>query len=296
MVAPSKTKKGASAMTYSLTHARHDPSHCLAPGLFRSLRKGESERKRLKLDVIFTYGDDSIRFWGPEPLGADDLRVLQGLVAMAATSGDGGRGIMLRPETETEPGRRLRLRLDLRWDAIEKDAMVVKGSFRQLAGEIGYTDIDGGSRFKAIRDSIRRLWAVSVIVKRGGREHGSRILSDYASDEGSGKLFVALNPRLAEAIVGDRRHTRIDMGEVRALQTDPARLIHQRLCGWIDPGKAGKIETDNLAKYVWPDVATEETMKKRRQKIKKALAELAGIGWATQEYAPKKWSIERPPI
>lgn len=281
-------------MPYRLTHARHDPSHCLAPGLFRSLRKGE--RKRLKLDVTFTYGDDSIRFWGPEPLGADDLRILQGLVAMAATSGDSGRGIMLRTETEAEPGRQLRLRLDLRWDAIEKDVMVAKGSFRQLAGEIGYPDIDGGSRFKAIRDSIRRLWAVSVIVKRGGREQGSRILSDYASDEGCGMLFVALNPRLAEAIMGDRRHTRIDMGEVRALQTDPARLIHQRLCGWIDPGKGGEIKTDNLAKYVWPGVASEEAMKKRRQTVKKALAELAGIGWSVQEYAPKKWSIERPAI
>lgn len=281
-------------MNYRLTHARHDPSHCLAPGLFRSLRKGE--RKRLKLDVTYTFGDDSIHFWGPEPLGADDLRILQGLVAMAATSGDSGRGIVLRPETEAEHGRQLRLGLDLQWDAIEKDVMVARGSFRQLAGEIGYPDIDGGSRFKAIRDSIRRLWAVSVIVKRGGREQGSRILSSYVSDEASGKLFIALNPRLAEAIVGDRRHTRIDMGEVRALQTDPARLIHQRLCGWIDPGKEGKIETDTLAEYVWPDVASAEAMKKRRGTVKKALAELAGIGWLVQEYAPKKWSIERPVV
>lgn len=62
---------------FDLTHARHDPAHCLAPGLFRSLKRGE--RKRSKLDVTYTYGKDSIRFWGPEPLGADDLRVLQGL-------------------------------------------------------------------------------------------------------------------------------------------------------------------------------------------------------------------------
>ncbi|WP_373870516.1 replication protein C, IncQ-type [Aeromonas caviae] len=27
--------------------------------------------------------------------------------------------------------------------------------------------------------------------------------------------------------MGERPHTRIDMGEVRALQTDPARLMHQ---------------------------------------------------------------------
>lgn len=279
-------------MTFNLTHARHDPAHCLAPGLFRSLKKGE--RKTSKLDVTFTYGDDSIRFWGPEPLGADDLRVLQGLVAMAAVSGESGRGIMLRPETESEAGQQLRLWLDLKWEALEMDAMVAKGSYRQLAKELGYADADGGKRFRLIRDSIERLWAVSVIVERNGKRQGFRILSDYASDATTGKLFIALNPRLAEAIVGDRRHTRIDMAEVRALQSDPARLIHQRLCGWIDCGKEGKIEVDNLAAYIWPEVGSAETMKKRRQAVKKAMAELAAVGWSAKEYAKGKWSIERP--
>ena len=55
---------------HDLTHARHDPAHCLAPGLFRSLKRGE--RKRGKLDVVYDYGDGKrIEFSGPEPLGAD---------------------------------------------------------------------------------------------------------------------------------------------------------------------------------------------------------------------------------
>lgn len=282
-------------MTYNLTHVRHDPAHCLAPGLFRSLRKGE--RKTAKLDVTFKYGDDSIRFWGPEPLGADDLRVLQGLVAMAAVSGDSGRGIMLRPDTDNEAGQQLRLWLDLKWEALEMDAMVAKGSYRQLARELGYA-VDAGGVFKTIRGSVERLWAVSVIVGRGGKRQGFRILSDYVSEEATGKLFVALNPRLADAIVGDRRHTRIDMTEVRALQSDPARLIHQRLCGWIDCGKKGKIEIDNLARYIWPSDASGSgsAIRMRRVTVKKALAELAGLGWKVQEYARGKWSIERPVI
>lgn len=281
-------------MQYKLTHARHDPAHCLAPGLFRSLRKGE--RKESKLDVTFKHGDDSIRFWGPEPLGTDDLRVLQGLVALAATSGESGRGIMLHPETESETGKTMRDSLELKWDAVQSDAMVAKGSYRQLAQEIGYADADGGKRFKLIRESIERLWAVSVIVERSGRKKGFRILSDYESDAASGKLFIALNPRLAEAIIGDRRHTRIDMREVRALKTDPARLIHQRLCGWIDLGKEEEIKTDTMAAYVWPDTCEPEAMKKRRQAVKKAVAELVGLGWKAHEYAPGKWSIKRPAI
>ncbi|MCI4078495.1 replication protein C, partial [Klebsiella pneumoniae] len=51
---------------HDLTHARHDPAHCLAPGLFRSLKRGE--RKRGKLDVVYDYGDGKrIEFSGPEP-------------------------------------------------------------------------------------------------------------------------------------------------------------------------------------------------------------------------------------
>ncbi len=281
-----------SAMSFNLTHARHDPAHCLAPGLFRSLKRGD--RKKLKLDVTYTHGKDSIRFWGPEPLGVDDMRVLQGLVAMAAISGESGRGILLKSESENPIGQQMRLLLDLQWDAKEQDAMIAKGSFRQLARELGYAT-DGGSQFKTIRDCIERLWAVSTVVERDGKRQGFRILSEYASDEDGGKLFVALNPRLAEAIVGQRPYSRIDMAEVRALQTDPARLIHQRLCGWIDPGKADEVKLDTLCDYVWPDkAANPNTIKTRRQTVRKALAELAAVGWAVNEYAKDKFKIKRP--
>ncbi len=185
-------KRGACAMSYDLTHSRHDPAHCLAPGLFRSLKRGE--RRKLKLDVTYIYGEDRIEFSGPEPLGADDLRVLQGLIAMAAVSGDGGRGILLKPETNTEMGQQLRLLLDLQWDAKEKDAMVAKGSFRKLAHELGYAT-DSGGAFRVIRESIERLWKVSIILQRGKRRQGFRIVSDYASDEQEQKLFVSINPR-----------------------------------------------------------------------------------------------------
>ena len=63
---------------------------------------------------------------------------------------------------------------------------------------------------------------------------------------------MALNPLIARAVMGGAQHVRIDMDEVRALQTDPARLIHQRLCGWIDPGKSGRVELDTLCGYAWP--------------------------------------------
>jgi hypothetical protein len=258
----------------------------LAPGLFRSLQRGE--RKRSKLDVVYDFGDGKrIEFSGPEPLGADDLRILQGLVAMA-----GPNGLVLSPEPKTEGGRQLRLFLEPKWDAVTADALVVKGSYRALARAIGYADPDNT---RPIRECIERLWKVSIVAQHGTKRQGFRLLSEYASDEQEGKLYVALNPLIARAVMGGGQHVRISMDEVRALQTDPARLIHQRLCGWIDPGKSGRVELDTLCSYVWPDAAKSEAMKKRRQVARKALAELAALGWTVREYAKGKWELGRPP-
>jgi len=270
---------------HDLTHARHDPVHCLAPGLFRSLKKGE--RKHRKLDVVYDYGNGKrIEFSGPEPLGADDLRILQGLVAMAGPS-----GLVLSPAPQTEVGRQLRLFLEPKWEAVHQDAMVVKGSYGALASEVGYAN---KKDTQSVRECIERLWKVSMIAQAGSKRQGFRLLSEYASDEQNGKLYVALNPMIARAIMGGQ-HIRIDMNEVRRLKTDPARLIHQRLCGFIDIGKSRLIELDTLCGYVWPgETNNQNTMKGRRQKARKALDELMSVGWKLNEYAKGKWKIGRP--
>ncbi|MDF5382459.1 replication protein C, IncQ-type [Vibrio parahaemolyticus] len=270
---------------HSLSHVRHDPAHCLAPGLFRALKRGE--RKRGKLDVTYDYGDGKrIEFSGPEPLGADDLRILQGLVAMAGPS-----GLVLEPEPETPGGQQLRLFLEPKWEAVTADAMVVKGSYRALAREIGYANIEDS---KPIRDCIERLWKVSIIAQNGRKRQGFRLLAEYASDEADGRLYVALNPLIAQAVMGGGQHVRISMDEVRALDSETARLLHQRLCGWIDPGKTGKASIDTLCGYVWPSEASGAAMRKRRQRVREALPELIALGWTVNEYAAGKYDIARP--
>ena len=272
-------------MSFDLTHARHDPAHCLTPGLFRSLKRGE--RKKIKLDVTHKYGNDSLRFTGFEPLDGGDLRLLQGLVAMS-----GPVGILLSPEPKTEIGKQLRLLLDPQFDAAEKNARVVKSTISKLLTETGMTD--SGDNIKSIVASLHRMANITVLVQKGTRQAVFHLLS-YAFDSDDGKLLVALNPRVTEAVLGERSFTHIPMAEVRSIKSDPARLIHQRLCGWIDPGKAGKVEIETLCGYVWPDEAdNSNTIKTRRQTVRKAMAELAGLGWTIDEYARNKWSIERP--
>ena len=284
-------KAGGGAMAFDLTHARHDRSHCLAPGLFRSLERGERERN--KLNVIYKHGENEfIEFSGPEPLGADDMRILQGLVAMA-----GPHGIILSPEPTADGPRQLRLLLDLPHPELtgaKEDALVVKDSYRRLAREVGYKE-DSGTRFRAIRACLERLWKVSIIVQSGTRRMGFHLLSSYASDDETGHLFVALNPRITAAVLGKRPYARLELAEIRALSSDPARLLHQRLCGWIDPGKSGRAELDTLCEYVWPKPASPGAMRKRRWGVRKAMGELRGIGWPIEEYAPAKYLIHRPP-
>ncbi len=80
-----------------------------------------------------------------------------------------------------------------KWEAVTADAMVVKGSYRALAKEIG-AEVDSGGALKHIQDCIERLWKVSIIAQNGRKRQGFRLLSEYASDEADGRLYVALNP------------------------------------------------------------------------------------------------------
>lgn len=279
-----------------LTHARHDRAHVLAPGLFRSLAPGD--RKKLKLDITYDFGDrEQIEFKGFEPLGVLEMRVLQGLVALA-----GPDGLILDDHDKAGPaGDQLMLDLFepdpvIRAAKLKPASLVVQDSFRRLAREIGMDE--GGASVKKIRKAVERMFGVTIFVQsRNGKRLGMRLLAGYASDEGTGDLYVALNPRIAAAVMGDTPHARIDLAEVRQLESDPARLIHQHLCGWLDPGKAGEVGIDRLAGYVWPDPATNAaTIRSRVMRVRKALREIEGLGWRVEVLKKDVWRFIRPRI
>jgi hypothetical protein len=259
------------------THARHDSAHCLAPGLFRSLKRGD--RIKQKLHVVYKFGkNELIEFKGPEPLGAEDLVVFQGLVAMA-----GADKKVLTPKHSSPRATALRERLELKWDAVDSSTLVVDSSFRKLAREIGY-DPDSGGDMKTIAKCVERLWTVSIIVQSGSTRLGYRMLSAYGSDSKNGKLLVALNCRVALAIIGHSPYSRVDMDEVRKLKSDPARILHQRLCAIISAGNTKKILPDTLISYIWPDPTTGSTLRTRRQMLRKALTEIVATGsWDVKE-------------
>ncbi len=288
----SRAAAGGGGRMVDLTHARHDRATVLAPGLFRSLAAGE--RRAQKLDLVYDYGSgEQIEFKGYEPLGVLEMRVLQGIVAMA-----GPEGLVLEDEnTASSAGSQLMFDLfepdpAVQAAKIKPPSLVVRDSLRRLAREIGMDE--GGKSLRLIRQSIERMFAVSIFVQTGKRRLGMRMLASYACDEGTGDLYVALNPRIASAVMGSTPHARIDLAEVRQLESDPARLIHQRLSGWIDPGRSGEIGVDALARYVWPeDAASAATQRKRRQRVREALREIAALGWKVEELRKGAWRISR---
>ncbi len=263
--------------------------HCLAPGLFRAISHGQ--RRRDKLEVIYRFGGgNQIEFSGPEPLGADDLRVLQGLVALAGLESQSNE---IEPVAVSETGTILRDLLDLRWAANQQRVLVVRSSLRKLAKEIGYANPRDTN---TVRCCIERLWKVSVIAKVAGQRSGFRLLANYVSDTQTDGLFLALNPLLTNAILGNGRYTYIDLAEVRQLRSSTARILHQRLCAWIDCGRSKPVGLDKLVSYAFPDKSSAATNRKRQSRVRKALYELAELGWSISEHAKGRFTIGRPAL
>jgi hypothetical protein len=261
-----------------LTHVRHDPAICLVPGLFRTVKRGDYE-KRKNLHIVYDFGPkEKVEFLGFEPLGPEDLLVLQGLIAMA---GKNRTTVSSRPEGKR--GLALRKGMELKGSAIDSLLSVVQCSFYDLAKEIGKNTNSGGA-LKSIKASIKRLWAVSIVVTSNDNWSGFRILSGIKVNDKTNQLWVALNPRVTEAIFGTRPHTRINMEEIRKLKIGPARLLHQRLSAIISQGQSKKILPETLMSYIWPDPVDGSAKRRRMMTLRKALAEIVATGaWDIQE-------------
>ncbi|VCW27808.1 hypothetical protein BANRA_04720 [Escherichia coli] len=188
-------------------------------------------------------------------------------------------GLVASPEPKTEGGRQLRLFLEPKWEAVTADAMVVKGSYRALAKEIG-AEVDSGGR-SSTQDCIERLWKVSIIARMAASGRGFGCCR-YASDEADGRLYVALNPSRRPSRWRPACAHQHGRGAGAGQRNRPPATSG---CGWIDPGKTGKASIDTLCGYVWPSEASGSTMRKRRQRVREALPELVALGWTVTEFA-----------
>ena len=307
-----------------------EPDYALARGLFRSVPNG-AHRRTLELVYVSECGDPGgssgwrreVEFVSPYLLGPTDLRTLQGLMALAAEQAvywEDRSWVLSRPEDEL--GRQLALKFEAEGGDREKRVLQISGSLADLARAVG-VDERSGNAIGILKRSLKRLTAVTVWLRRiewyfgnvNGRlekktekREGSCHLASACWSEGAvgaaGALRAAVNPALSEVAMAavvpggtGTKYIRMDMREVRDLRTGAARLIHQRLCAWINPGDGGKVRLSTLCEYVYPeDAPTPNAAKGRRKAVRRALRELEDFErpWGVDEYAPGRFAIARP--
>jgi hypothetical protein len=284
-----KPKRTIPKIVYDLSHARHEPGQCHA-SIFRSLPKGT--KRTSKLDITYKFGKESLRFVSFEILGVDDMRFFQVFVALAGPSES---FVRLDGSAKTDLGKLLATALNPTNDAQNMYARIVKKtSFYRVLKEAGY-DPEQKKNIENLKRSLFRLSNVSLQVNSTERIFSIHLMS-YEIDKATNELSIALNPLVTESITGKRRYTWIDLNEVRSLKTDPARILHERLCAWIDRGKTKQVSLDKILGYIYPDKATENTIRKRRYTARKALQEIADTGWKIEESSKGICTITRPKV
>ncbi len=283
LVSQAKTpvkKKIGGRQVIVLDHARVDPSHCLADGLFRPMRRGD--QKNASMDIHYRYRD--VTFWwrNYQLLDISDQSVFLAIHRLAAVR---GRTERVGPDHQDPTFLNLRHALNMRLEAEELQCLVFSTSLNEIAKLIGLTNT--GPNLKAIKDSLLRLSGVSFVIYKG-EEHTStfwqaNLISQLAGCDG--KVVIAVNPLLGKALVGTPA-TYVSMEEQRVLKSDPAKRLHVWLSSWASSEEERKIELDSLVPHVWGNQETsgESTKRRRRGLLRKGLAEIAALdGWIIEE-------------
>lgn len=265
--------------------ARMSRVFCLAKGLFRSLRKGERAQP---LDIQLDIEGASIRFQSPESLGVDEMRVLQAVVGRATRNG----GLELDPHPISPRGVVLKERLDrLGWTFFDS-TLLLESSQRVLSNLAGYSKKTADK--KHIRTSLDRLSQVWMTVRQGDKEQRFQILHWQKPETASRKMTIILNPITANAVWGGQ-YTYLSLSEIRRLRTDAARLIHQRLCGYINVGKSRRVGVAKLLSYVWPEATSSvDNQRRRLRHMRLSLEEIAQLGWKVVCIDNDVYTFRRP--
>ena len=274
---------------FNLTeYAKHDPSHCLAPNLFRSLKRGD--RKKLKLDITYQYSEtESVRFVGFEPLDPGDMKILQAVVALSGKS----EKLLALSNPKTELGQNLAKLLDPKDDAIFEKSRVAETTLYELLGEIGLAA--GGRQREVAMASLLRLSNVTVSARNKNRQWSCQMMG-YSFNKDTNRLTVALNPRITDAILGQRGTTYVNMHEVRIIKSDPASILHQRLSAVVNAGKVRMLKLETMMGYVWAADCeiSAVAIQKRRLVIKKCMVEIAKTGnWKFEDMGDCLFKVSR---
>ena len=236
----------------------------ISASIFRPLRRSA----RQKLDIGIRFGDDELRWRGPDQLGATDQSVLLCLLALA-----GIHRAQLGAVPGTDHGVALRGALMASGWCASEVAAVVAVRWSSLAREAGFKHGSGGAQ-AVLRSSLQRLSEVTLWIVSRGMTTQTRLLTWLVGDERT--VLVALNFRLAKALF-DGQFTKIPLTERRQLSKDTGRILHSWLCAAVREGSVRTFAVDSLVERVYGSQGGGNTLRDRRTRIRFALAEIAEL-------------------
>lgn len=295
-----------------------DPLLVNLPGLFRTVPSVAYKRTGLPPLELgpYVFGESglSISATCPAPLCGDDAQVLQTLACLAA---------LQRAKVEhTSDKPHLPLHQKL-LDQMHAGAKTRWLAHRLVSCSLSHMlklldwPVSGTYRARLLA-SLNRLSAVTITVL-GDRPNAGKNVTDgsyqlLSHDAGNGSannsrmVHVLLNPRQSRVIAGGKSkltgqvpYVEISMQESRALpRNDQVRLIHQRLCAWINHDTKRVVTFGTVLKYAYSDdkwsaalpshrrISPARSLKHRLTTVTKALnaLEAALHGWSVQERNP----------
>lgn len=256
--------------------ARHDPVLCSLSGLFRVVSERLRDQVRVSLQLKATHGKLTVELHNSSLLNGLDLAVLQALVALAAV------GDTIEPSADDA------LTIDERSLVTGLVAPAENGYAQQpIAGDVQHINFSNtalleligwpvcGENRTLVQACLQRLATCVLLVyptespKSWQRFHLLSAISTHTNSDKWSRTHVALNPRLSQIVLGtEARYTRIALDETRKLGKDQAaRILHQRLCSWINEGTVQPVSYGTLVGYLYPDDTESATLYARLQAL-----------------------------
>ena len=270
---PKKRKSSIVAASIVFDHARVDPTHCLANGLFRPIKRGK--RAETPLDITHPYKKEHTFRWQHETerLCIQDQSVFLAVLYLASVP---GRANMVGTNHPDEKMREARNALGLMLGAADNACLVIATTARELTNALGLAI--SGPALTRIKESLKRLAGVSFSIAPKGNDNPiwkSMLLSVIHLD---GKnLLIGISPILSKALNEKKAaKTYVDMKEQRVLTSDAAKRLHVWLSAWLRPTEMKSISLDLLVIHVYGDTGDGDTLHTRRNTIKTSLRELGG--------------------
>lgn len=274
-----KTEKTRPAQ--ELDHAKIDPSHCLADGLFRPLRRSSQTPA---LDVRYNYKERYTLQWhGNVALNISDQSILIALLRIAS---DDERTTLLNDERlrETPELSRFLVGLKREYRAEPESCGLIETTCYEIGKILGLAK--SGTNNKSIKASLERLAQTRTTI---GANASPPDASPYWASQmvscvdENDKLNIALNPMLTKALY-EPPFTFINVQEQRQLSAEVAKRLHVWLSCWLGHGQERIVDLNKLIPHIWGDNAAANVLRTRRNSLRQALTEIATLdGWTCKE-------------